>query len=162
MLLSHRVLPSRQLAQSSATDQIPKASSSVPLPQYTLLSFSTGQILEDQRSVEYYRLFPHELLELHTHLSIIKLSRELIDDYVKPYFEARVWALRVVVRDDDGGLGANRPTEGFADPDKERLLRKRKTKLQWQERWVIIHRDIFQLCKDRSVCYLRLHLALAS
>ncbi|GLB40781.1 hypothetical protein LshimejAT787_0806520 [Lyophyllum shimeji] len=37
---------------------------------YTLLRFSTGQILEDDMSLEMYDLAPYELLELHAHADI--------------------------------------------------------------------------------------------
>ncbi|GLB45763.1 hypothetical protein LshimejAT787_2800080 [Lyophyllum shimeji] len=37
---------------------------------YTLLRFSTGQILEDDMSLEMYDLAPYELLELHAHADV--------------------------------------------------------------------------------------------
>jgi hypothetical protein len=143
----------RQQAQKDLSGQIPKATSSTTLPQYTLLSFSTGQVLEDNALLSWYSVYPHELLELHLHTSLVKLPRDNIANYIKPYFEARVWALKVITRDDESNP---RPADKLGrgtdsgEQDREKLLRRRRTKFQWQEKWVIIHQGVFQLCKDRN------------
>ncbi|KAI0089466.1 hypothetical protein BDY19DRAFT_1004250 [Irpex rosettiformis] len=152
----YKYVPPRSLAPPTPSDEIPKTTPSATLPQYTLLSFSTGQILEDHYELSWYAVYPHELFELHSHTSLVKLPRDNIADYVKPYFEARVWALKVLTKDDEGNLGIPRSGEKIGwgpdstEYDREKLLKKRRTKFQWQERWVIIHRGVFQLCKDRN------------
>lgn len=157
----YKYVPSRSLVPPSPSDEIPKTTQSASLPHYTLLSFSTGQILEDHYQLSWYAVYPHELFELHSHASLVRLPRDSISDYVKPYFEARVWALKVLTKDDEGTLGIPRSIEklGWApdsiEYDREKLLRKRRTKFQWQEKWVIIHRGVLHLCKDRNVtCHI--------
>lgn len=154
----YKYVPPRQAASSNQSGTTLKSTTSTSLLQFALLSFSTGQILEDHYPLSWYTVYPHELLELHLHNSIVKLPRENIEEYVKPYFEARVWALRVIAKDDDGSLAISRAAEkstraaaDTAEHEKDRMLRKRRTKLQWQEKWVVIHRGLFQLCKDRNV-----------
>jgi len=74
-----------------------------PLPphHYLLLAFSTGQLLEDNYSLALYGLCLHELLELHPPGTIVRLQREVMLEYVKPYLELDVRALRVVTNDKD-------------------------------------------------------------
>ena len=74
-----------------------------PLPphHYPMFTFSTGQLLEGDCSLAWYRLRPHELLELHAPGTIVWLQREVMLEYVKPYFELDVRALRVVTNDKD-------------------------------------------------------------
>lgn len=157
-----KYVPPRQTQTTNQrVDLIPKATPSASLPQYTLLSFSTGQILEDHYPLSWYTVYPHELFELHVQTSITKLPRDNIDDYVKPYFEARVWALRGVTKDEEGVLPVSKTVEKLgrmaegSEFDRDRLLKKRR-KMQWQEKWVVIHQGVLQLCKDRSV---RMHLS---
>lgn len=153
----YKYVPPRSLALASPSDEIPKTTPSATLPQYTLLAFSTGQVLEDHHELSWYTVYPHELFELHSHTTIIRLPRASITDYVKPYFETRVWALKVITKDDESSLGLPRSIEklgrgaDIAEHERERNLRKRRTKFQWQEQWVIIYRGLFQLCKDRNV-----------
>ncbi|KAI0342339.1 hypothetical protein BDW22DRAFT_186479 [Trametopsis cervina] len=128
-----KYLPPRTAASSAAVDIIPKATSPSSLPQYTLLAFSTGQILEDHYQLSWYSVYPHELLELHPHACLVRLPRDNIEDYAKPYFEARVWALKVI--SEETVLGVPRTGDkvgrGVDSADHERPRKKKK--LQWQE-----------------------------
>jgi len=65
-----------------------------PLPphHYLLLAFLTGQLLEDNYSLAWYCLCPHELLELHPPGTIVQLQREVMLEYVKLYLELDVRA----------------------------------------------------------------------
>lgn len=133
---------------------IPTSASIVPA-QYTLLAFSTGQILEDHNSLSWYSLHPHEFLELHYCNCIVKLPREIVGDYVQPYFEAKVWALKAMsnTEETEGTPKAAEklgrvPEAGESEREK---AKKRRAKLQWHVRWVIIHQGHFQLCIERDV-----------
>ena len=63
---------------------------------YFLVTFSMGLILEDGFPVSWYKLRPYELLEMHLAEGLVTLPREIMVDYVQPYFEAKVKSLRVV------------------------------------------------------------------
>ena len=155
----------RPSTSSSATDP-PKLSvagdptthSSCDPTTYTLLSFTTGQILEDHYTLAWYNIQSHELLELHISPFVINLPRSIADDYIQPYFEARVWALRAVHRHFDSRTETaprwadldGKHSDG-EDPTRREKLRKRKTKLEWRERWITIHQGVFSLCRHRNV-----------
>lgn len=64
--------------------------------QYTLVTFSVGQILEDEFLVSWYNIRSYELLEMHLAGAVVNLPREVKVEYVKPYFEGKVKWLRVV------------------------------------------------------------------
>ena len=40
----------------------------------------------------WYNILPYELLEIHPAGSTIRLPGEVVAHYVRPYFEAHVWA----------------------------------------------------------------------
>jgi len=63
-----------------------------PLPphHYLLLTFLMGQLLEDNYSLAWYCLCPHELLELHPPGTIMQLQQEVMLKYVKLYLELDV------------------------------------------------------------------------
>jgi len=64
------------LPQSSTTPPPPPASTGHPPTQsFTLLSFSSGFVLEDEASLEWYNLRPFELLELHRTAGIVPLLK---------------------------------------------------------------------------------------
>jgi hypothetical protein len=141
---------------STQADLIPRANSASTYSDpahYVLLVFSTGQILEDHYPFDWYPTRPHELLELHPYPLLVKLPRASVDEYVRPYFEANAWVLRLL---DDFGSGSGRigerlgkVTEG-TDLEREKSLKKRRPKLfQWQERYIVIRDGFFQLYKDR-------------
>ena len=90
---------------------IPKAnkpSSRSEPSSYVLLSYSTGQILEDTIPFGWYATYPHELLELHPYPFLIKLPRSTIFEYCQSYFEGSAWVMRLL---DDFGT-ANKPGDG--------------------------------------------------
>lgn len=113
--------PSNVSSRPSVSSQ--SSTPPVQATDYSLLSFSTLHVLEDRYSVSWYNIRPHELLEVHPSGTIINLSREIppppIDysnnrtrsnsspsydnepptansDYIQPYFQAPVKALRNV------------------------------------------------------------------
>lgn len=122
------------------------------LTRYTLLTFSTGHILEDEFPLSWYNLRSYELLELHLTGAVVSLPREVMLDYVKPYFMAKVKALRKegdALYEGTIHIPQGRQKQSYSS---EPPVRKRgKIKLEWKERWVIIHQGILNLCKYRTV-----------
>lgn len=120
--------------------------------RYTLLTFSTGQILEDEFLLSWYNLRPYELLELHLAGAVVGLPREVMLDYVKPYFMAKVKALR---KEGDllyeGSMRIQQAGKGQSYSPDTSMRKKGKIKLEWKERWVIIHQGVLNLCKYRTV-----------
>lgn len=112
--------------------------------KYTLIRFSTGQILEDEFPLSWYELRPHELLELHRSGVILQLPRVSALEYATPYFEAKVLGLRV--------SGPEHRVEDIEcrDLSLDGHSRKRKVQLQWTERWLVIREGVFKLCKACS------------
>lgn len=153
------------IAKPEQTASEDKPSGSVDPSQYTLIAFSTGQILDDQFAFEWFNLNPHELLELHSAGFLVNLPRAIPDIYISPYFEARVWALRAVSKymdeiDGSGKKGDSHDNSPYGSDDRnaesqankrEKLAKKRRTKYEWRPRWVIVHQGILKLCKGRSV-----------
>jgi hypothetical protein len=163
---------------SSSTTKLDQSS------QYVLISFSTGQLLEDDFTLSWYNLRQYELLELHNIASDMRLPRDIMHDYIQPIFEAKVKALRVVLREtadrhrhhpnrdnheshsysqeSSGGKVGVKSTTSTAggkrlrnrselDSLEKADKKKKKTKLEWRERWAVIRHGIFTVCKDRSV-----------
>ena len=173
---------------------------------YTLLRFTTGQILEDDFHISWYELAPHELLELHASAQgcfkscfenalilsppptsfksyqqsqariLVPLPRRISLKYIQPYWEGWVRALRVVYKDEfDYTSGAYHSKYGaypasmlgsmavagtveIGSVTGERnhkeigdLRKRRKTRLEWRERWVVIRDGIVCLSRDRQV-----------
>ena len=188
----HPLEPIRQLRgrQPPASRVAPPTLSSSPTEQstvthrpsyYPMLAFSTGQLLEDDYSLAWYRLRPHELLELHPPGTIVSLLRETLPDYIQPYFELDVRALRVVINDRDSpALGAvhgqdispskirrvkdpateSRATAGGngsgggaggGSSGQPSTRKRRKMKLEWRDRYLVIRQGILSLFKSRSV-----------
>ncbi|KAI0943113.1 hypothetical protein AcV7_002350 [Taiwanofungus camphoratus] len=154
--------------------------------RYTLLSFATGQLLEDHFALAWYAFRPYELLELHSHAGpgadgLINLPRVLPEAYVRPYFEARVRVLRVVgshhpaeylsslpkrkgkekvkdwqkqrdleVTPISGPVMEEGPERDVDTSTGERKEKKRRKKMEWHERWVVIHQGMFKLGRHRN------------
>ncbi|TCD68282.1 hypothetical protein EIP91_011248 [Steccherinum ochraceum] len=149
-------------AASSSSHEDKLLSETTHPTQYTLVAFSSGQILEDQFHFDWFNLNPHELLEMHTAGFLVPLPRHLPHHYVLPYFEARVWALRAISRDIDDFDGAGRKGDSmesspYGSDDRsadlirrDKLSKKRRTKLEWRVRWLIIHQGYLKLCKTRD------------
>ena len=94
---------------------------------YTLLSFSTGQLLEDNAPLAWYRLRAHELLELHPRGALAPLPRAAAPEaYAEPFFEARATAVPLVPATPDGPM-------------------------RWPERWLTIRRGTLILAPERTV-----------
>ncbi|KAH9919546.1 uncharacterized protein B0H18DRAFT_633261 [Fomitopsis serialis] len=176
---------SRPIGTSSITLVVPPEASLPSPANFTAIAFSTGQLLEDPFQLSWYALQPYELLEFYPRgEAFITLPRHNLEAYVRPYFEARVWALRFVgdnlsaehhaelerpkskgkgkgkERDRRTGSGSG-PTAGDggeetwggdADETKRRLERKHRKKMEWRERWVVMHQGMFKLCRNRSPC----------
>ena len=159
----HAIYPHRDTKPGSSS----QPASSPLVDQYTLLSFSTGTILEDEFALSWYNLRPYELLEMHPVGILAPLQRDVLTDYIQPYFQARVRVLRAVWNHKSGRFEA----PGI-DPQRERKAtdkltskldtrapksatpqseKKRKTKVDWKARWVVIHQGTLFLCKEHVV-----------
>ena len=163
---------------------------------YTLLRFSTCQILEENCEVSWYDIQPHELVELHSSFlpptftssllspmsipspepdivalsqsksaqkkkasptvntdlplpSLTALSRDTPSLYIQPYWQGWV---RVVQRIQTTP-GSNEPS--FEDYDREgNGDRKPGERIEWRERWLVIHEGVISICKSPNVRYL--------
>jgi hypothetical protein len=161
----------------------------IPPHHYPMLAFSTGQLLEDDCTLAWYRLRPHELLELHPPGTIVRLQRDVMLEYVKPYFELDVRALRVIVNDKDTShafgpssyvpdlSSPNHKNKRLRDPASGESLaaavagggspaasqstrKRRKTKLEWRDRYLVIRQGMLSLFKSRIVSLLALAFGL--
>lgn len=159
----HKITAPRPSASSSA-HLLPKLSLPSELPNqekdpaldpasYTLISFSTGLILEDRICLDSYNLQPHELLELHKQPYIIKLPRHDEVAYVRPYFEAKVCALKSAIKQVDGERGDTESRHGHDSSHgaRDKLSKKRRFKLGWSDRWLVVHKGLIKLTRHRNV-----------
>lgn len=155
--------PHGHLTPTHALGLISSASRiSLPPPaQYTLIAFSTGMILEDSYDLAWYHLRAHELVELHPlGGSVVDLKRGDRERYVMPYFEGRVRALRVIGSAEavtsvvDGHGKEDEGRDGEERGERGRNGKKRKAKLEWRERWVVVHQGMLSLYKERGVSLL--------
>ena len=177
-----RQAPNQRIASPTTTEEpVEPAPPAAMLPphHYQMLAFSTGQLLEDDYSLAWYRLRPHELLELHPPGMMVRLPREVMLEYIQPYLELDVRALRVVVNAKDAHgtylqdvspnkirkpkdtSGESRsPSGGVGGPGAPPSIRKRrKMKLEWRDRYLVIRQGMLSLFKSRSVsrgCRIRL------
>ncbi|KAG1747141.1 uncharacterized protein EDB91DRAFT_71315 [Suillus paluster] len=135
--------------------------SSPIVDQYTLISFSTGTILEDDYALSWYNLRPGELLEMHRSGKVVQLPREVMTEYVQPYFECKVRALRAVWSPKAGRFEspvAKRNSLSAKSKDKMSIptplqpeKKRKKAKVEWKDRWIVINQGTLSLCKDSSV-----------
>jgi hypothetical protein len=169
--LSQRVASPSSVVPESTTEQLPAI---LPPQRYPILAFSTGQLLEDDCSLAWYRLRPHELLELHPPGTIVRFPRDVMVEYIKPYLELDVRALRVIVNDKDmhafgpayaapdaPSPGKNKKLKdltpdgtsvgGSASPGSQSTRKRRKTKLEWRDRYLVIRQGMLNLFKSRTV-----------
>jgi hypothetical protein len=65
-----------------------------------VLTFSNVHILKDDFRLSWSNLHPYELLERYSVGGNVRLPREVIVHYVRPYFKANVKALATVARHD--------------------------------------------------------------
>lgn len=175
--LSQRVASPSSGVLGPPTEQRPAI---LPPHHYAMLAFSTGQLLEDDCSIAWYRLRPHELLELHPPGTIVRFPRDVMLEYIKPYLELDVRALRVIVNDKDvhafgpGGYAApdahfspsknKKPKDlapdcasaaGGGSPASHSARKRRKTKLEWRDRYLVIRQGMLSLFKSRTVSFHR-------
>lgn len=148
----------RNLPEASSTGIIPKANTASPCSEpssYILVSYSTGQILEDQWTFGSFNIHPHELLELHPYPYLTKLPRTTIAEYCQPYFEGHAWVMRLLDNSSTAGRHGDRLgklTGDGADGEKDKTTRRRRKDATWRERWIVIREGHFHICKDRNVC----------
>lgn len=167
-----REAPNQRIASPTAaeepTEQVSHAAMMSP-HHYQMLAFSTGQLLEDDYSLAWYGLRPHELLELHPPGRTVRLPRDVMLEYVQPYLELDVRALRVVVNAKDAyytpymqDVSPNK-IKKQRDHSSERrgpssggpgapppIRKRRKMKLEWRDRYLVIRQGMLSLFKSRS------------
>ncbi|EPQ58818.1 hypothetical protein GLOTRDRAFT_125145 [Gloeophyllum trabeum ATCC 11539] len=138
---------------------------------FSLLSFSTFHLLENDYTISWYRLRPYELLEMHLSGAIVRLQRDQLLKYVEPYFECKVKALRVVYkerkhesdkdREKDKGKDESKQASSQTSSSSSSRLRSthsdpsavlpiRKSKIEWREKWINVRHGVLRLCKDRA------------
>lgn len=176
---SDQDLPPRHPRLHPALDPKPGPSSQSVQPgssplvdQYTLISFSTGSMLEDEFTLSWYNFRPYELLEMHSLGIVAPLQRDVLVEYIQPYFLAKVRVLRAVWNHRSGrfeapGIDPQREHGGYKGKDKlaHRLdtispkssplqsEKRRKTKLDWKTRWVVINHGVLSLCKEHIMVH---------
>lgn len=159
----HKALPPRQSSSSIRPDseerEAESTDSRVRPGSYILVSFSTGMTFDDELQIKSCEITQKELLELHIAPYVVNLHRSSPRNYILPYFEAEVYALRESKRVDgelEGELRRrdheirNRDDQRAAEPPtrKERL-KKRLARHEWKKRWLIIHDGQFILSVQR-------------
>jgi hypothetical protein len=172
-VLSQRVASPPSGVPGPLTGQLPTI---LPPHYYPMLAFSTGQLLEDDCSIAWYRLRPHELLELHPPGTIVRFPRDVMLEYIKPYLELDVRALRVIVNDKDvhafgpGYAAPDAPSSsknrkpkdftpdcpsvtGNGSPVSQSTRKRRKTRLEWRDRYLVIRQGMLSLFKSRTVSF---------
>lgn len=156
-------------AAEEPTEQASHAAKMSP-HHYQMLAFSTGQLLEDDYSLAWYGLRPHELLELHPPGRMVRLPRDVMLEYVQPYLELDVRALRVIVNAKDAyytpymqDMSPNKikkPRDHSSEPRgpsssgpgaPPSIRKRRKMKLEWRDRYLVIRQGMLSLYKSRSV-----------
>lgn len=147
---------------------------------YTLLRFSTCQILEENCEVSWYDIQPHELVELHSSLlpptfaasllspmsipsplpdiaqskftqkkkpsptqpTLAALSRDTPTSYIQPYWQGWVRVVSRIQTSDDPS------SEDYDNGDW-----KRGERVEWKERWLVIHEGLINVCMSPNVRY---------
>ncbi|KAJ7117589.1 hypothetical protein C8R44DRAFT_198464 [Mycena epipterygia] len=107
--------------------------------QFTLIRFSTGQLLEDDLPLSFYDMQADELLELHRLGVVVTLPRAHPKRYLDAYWEGWVRVLRMRPMDDEEDsypLYKVRPLETRA--------------LEWRDRWLVVREGSVYLCRDES------------
>jgi hypothetical protein len=156
-------------AVEEPTEQVSHAAMMSP-HHYQMLAFSTGQLLEDDYTLAWYGLRPHELLELHPPGRMVRLPRDVMLEYVQPYLELDVRALRVVVNAKDAyytpylqDVSPNKIKKPRDHSNERRgpssvgpgappsVRKRRKMKLEWRDRYLVIRQGMLSLFKSRSV-----------
>lgn len=129
----------------------------------SIIRFSTGQVLEDEYSMEWYDIKPYELLEIHRAETVVRLPRHSQLEYIKPHWEGWVKSLRVVFSPSGArrggainGNSANSSRATLSKPNEKRRGKsgssgKSDQRFEWRDRWLVIHHGVLILCRDRRV-----------
>jgi hypothetical protein len=128
------------------------ASSPYSPKNMSIVRFSTGQVLEDDFTMSWYDIKPHELLEIHRTGIILRLPRHDLSAYVQPYWEGWVKSLRVIYKPSGSVIKSvedARAQSGRTSSNKKPA--KEAPQLEWKDRWVVISDGMLSLCKDHSV-----------
>jgi len=96
---------------------------------FTLVRFTTGQILDDTSPLDWYDLQTEELLELHPAGFIVRLPRYIVSEYIEPYWEGWVKSLRRIFEVDNRG----------------------QSRLEWRERWLVIQNGMITVNRSQDV-----------
>lgn len=161
------IYPRPDVKPHSSSQSLQPGSSPL-VDRYIIISFSTGSILEDEFTLSWYNLRPYELLEMHPVGTVAPLRRDVLADYIQPYFQAKVRVLRVVWNHRSGRFEAPgidiqyEPYNGYMAKDKlahtldslsskSSNEKRRKTKVNWKARWIVINQGILSLCKEHVV-----------
>ncbi|KAJ7705186.1 hypothetical protein B0H16DRAFT_1636682 [Mycena metata] len=107
--------------------------------QFTLIRFSTGQLLEDDLPLGFYDMQADELLEIHRVGVIVPLPRANPTRYLDAYWEGWVRVLRM------------RPMDEEEDSYALYKVRRAETRaLEWRDRWLVVREGSIYLCRDES------------
>ncbi|KAJ7656427.1 hypothetical protein DFH06DRAFT_1473648 [Mycena polygramma] len=107
--------------------------------QFTLIRFSTGQLLEDDLPLSFYDMQADELLELHRAGVVVTLPRANPTRYLDAYWEGWVRVLRM------------RPIEDEEDSYSLYKIRQAETRqLEWRDRWLVVREGCIYLCRDEK------------
>lgn len=105
--------------------------------QFTLIRFSTGQLLEDDLPLGFYDMQADELLEIHRVGVIVPLPRANPTRYLDAYWEGWVRVLRM------------RPMDEEEDSYALYKIRRAETRaLEWRDRWLVVREGSIYLCRD--------------
>lgn len=87
--------------------------------------------------------------------SLTALLRHTPTLYIQPYWQGWVRALRVVSRIQTTPASDEPPHPSLGDDDREgNGDRKHGERIEWRERWVVIHDGVINICKSLNVRYL--------
>ncbi|KAJ6481299.1 hypothetical protein C8R47DRAFT_595235 [Mycena vitilis] len=107
--------------------------------QFTLIRFSTGQLLEDDLPLSLYDMQADELLELHRAGVVVTLPRANPTRYLDAYWEGWVRVLRM------------RPIEDEEDSYSLYKIRQAEARqLEWRDRWLVVREGCMYLCRDEK------------
>ncbi|EMD31394.1 hypothetical protein CERSUDRAFT_119785 [Gelatoporia subvermispora B] len=184
-------VPGRVLSNPPSRTSLSDAGGPAGTTRFTLVSFSSGQLLEDHFNLGWYSLHPFELLELYAQPEqamlrpdrIISLPRGHLEEYIRPFLETRVRFVRLDGVDADSfGLyktntgpafnherdpgtrkeGSVATTSVDAHPRGLRHGAKRKKKVGWRERWLVVHEGYVRIYKDRNDAHPMLEAPLSA
>ncbi|KLO13839.1 hypothetical protein SCHPADRAFT_889737 [Schizopora paradoxa] len=136
------------MSLSSAFNQDCTSTASIA-QKYILFSFSCGHTLEDEASLNWYKLRPFELLELHRVSAIVSLPRRSALAYADPYFESPIRICEGIsnkhkARKGAGGVANTAGARGITEDQHS------AHSMEWKSRWAIIREGVLNICKDST------------